>query len=86
MLAGADGVLARQTNQVQVLLNVRSGHYYSLNEVGARLWELLDGQRAIGIVINQMAEEFDAPPAVISADVGELVEDLFREGLLVEDR
>ena len=33
--------------------------FYSLNPVGARIWELLDGQRPVGDIAVTIVEEFE---------------------------
>ena len=49
---------------------------YTLNEVGARIWNLIDGQRTLGEVGQALADEYDAPPADVEADLLEFVEAL----------
>lgn len=80
----AERVVARQAHDVHVLLDLTSGSYYSLDGVGARAWQLCDGRHSLDAVIAVIADEFDAPVQVIRTDVGELVDELVHEGLLVE--
>ena len=79
-----DGVVSQVASKKLVLLDVDGGEYYSLNDVGARVWELSDGSRSLGQITNTIIEEHDAPDDVILADVTELVEDLVVEKLLVK--
>ena len=78
-----DGVLAQQAQGQTVLLRLRDGGYYALDEVGARIWELCDGQRAVAEVVAALCAEFEAPAATIRADALEFIGDLRRERLLV---
>lgn len=80
-----DGVLAQEARGQTVLLRLDDGGYYALDEVGARIWELCDGQRSVGEIVVALCAEFDAPEATIRADVLEFVGDLRRELLLVLD-
>ena len=77
-------VITQKVEGQTVLLRVDDGGYYAIDEVGAAIWELCDGNRAIGEIVTAMLEEFDAPEATIRADVLEFVEDLRRERLLVD--
>ena len=72
-----DGVLAQQAHGQTVLLR--------LDDVGARIWELCDGGRAVADIVALLCEEFDAPEAVVQADVLEFIDDLRRDWLLVLD-
>ncbi len=78
-----DGVLAQQSQGQTVLLRLNDGGYYALDEVGARIWELCDGQRDVGEVVAALCVEFEAPEATIRADALEFIDDLRRERLLV---
>jgi coenzyme PQQ biosynthesis protein PqqD len=78
-----DGVLAQQAQGQTVLLRLVDGGYYALDEVGARIWELCDGQRAVAEVVAALCAEFEAPAATIRADALEFIGDLRRERLLV---
>jgi hypothetical protein len=49
---------------------------FTLNEVGARMWSLFDGQRTVAEVCSAVLEEYDATPAEVEADIQELVETL----------
>jgi coenzyme PQQ biosynthesis protein PqqD len=80
-----DGVLAQQAHGQTVLLRLEDGGYYALDEVGAMVWELCDGGRAVAEIVALLCEEFDAPEAVVQADVLEFIDDLRRERLLVLD-
>jgi len=39
--------MMQQVEGDSVLLDIDSGEYFSLNEVGGRVWELCDGPRSI---------------------------------------
>ena len=49
---------------------------YTLTEVGARIWELVDGTRPLSDVRDRLLEEYDAPPAELESDLIEFVRDL----------
>ncbi|MGO9976523.1 MAG: pyrroloquinoline quinone biosynthesis peptide chaperone PqqD [Solirubrobacteraceae bacterium] len=78
-----EGVLAQEAQGQTVLLRLEDGGYYALDEVGARIWELCDGQRDVGEIVRTLCEEFDAPESTIRADALEFMNDLRRERLLV---
>lgn len=65
-----------------MLLDLDGGTYFTLNEVGARIWELCDGQRSAAQISAAVAEEYDAPSQTIERDVLELLTELQAEGLV----
>jgi coenzyme PQQ biosynthesis protein PqqD len=79
-----DGVLVQEAQGQTVLLRLEDGGYYALDEVGALIWELCDGQRSLRDVVAALCTEFDAPEATVAADVLEFVGELRHERLLVD--
>lgn len=76
----------QQIDETLVLLNPLTGHYYTLNEVGARIWELLDGTRTQDEIVNVLSAEYEAADAEIRADVDDLLADLRDEELIDEEQ
>ena len=80
-----EGVLVQEMSGTRVILDSVTGNYFTLDEVGSRIWSLCDGRSASSIV-DVICDEYEAPPAVIRDDVLELLGELSRERLLREDR
>ncbi len=51
---------------------------YTLNETGARIWSLLDGERTLAEVRDAMVAEFEVEAGEMEADLVALVEGLER--------
>jgi coenzyme PQQ biosynthesis protein PqqD len=77
-------VLTQETSDALVLLDPQGGAYFSLNDVGSRVWGLCDGTRSVADLVSVLADEFDAPTEAIRDDVLELLEELASEGLVTE--
>jgi hypothetical protein len=75
-------VIAREGDQEVLLLDVESGCYYTLNEIGGRIWELCDGASTVSEIVAALCADYDAAPAKVGPDVHELLEELRRERLL----
>ena len=78
-----EGILAQEAHGETVLLRLHDGGYYALDEVGAAIWALCDGELAVGEIVARLCAEFDAPEATVRADVLEFIGDLRRERLLI---
>ena len=55
-----------------------------LNEVGARVLELLDGTRTVADVEAALADEFDAANAELGTDLASYLDELLSAGLIQE--
>jgi hypothetical protein len=69
-------VLSQQVGDTNVLLDPDSGEYFSLDEVGARIWELCDGRRTADAIAAALGEEYEADVSAIRADVVRLLTEL----------
>ena len=77
-------VIAQKASSDFLLFNMNDGSYYSLNEVGCRVWELCDGNRSIAQLVETLEAEYDAPAETLTKDVLELLEHLRGGKLIVE--
>ena len=69
-------VIAQKATDDWLLFNVSDGNYYSLNDIGGRVWELCDGTRTVSQLVAALAAEYDATTEVLEKDVVELLEGL----------
>ncbi len=80
--AHAAQVIAQKAKDLLVLLNLDTGEYYHLDEVGTRIWELCDGTRTVAEVARCISEEFDASGAPVEPDVLTFLEELAQDKLV----
>jgi hypothetical protein len=55
---------------------------YVLNETGARVWNLLDGQRSLADIGDILVQEYSIDSDTVQADVVEIAEQLRELGML----
>ena len=79
-------VLKQEVEGGVVLLNPSNGEYYSLDEVGGRIWDLCDGTRTVTEVVALLHQEYEVPLDVLQADTLELLQALADEQLVAESR
>lgn len=65
------------------ILNVKSGVYYGLDPVGARIWNLMQEPRKVIEIQNAITGEYDVEPERCAQDLVALLEKLLAEGLIV---
>jgi hypothetical protein len=77
-----DQVIAQKATNEWLLFNMEDGQYFSLSEIGGRVWELCDGNHTIAQLVTALAAEYDAPAEVLEQDIAELLEG-FQNGKLI---
>ena len=60
-------------------------HIYTLNETASRIWELIDGQRSLAEICQQMESEFEIDSSQAESDLNELVQSLLEIGAITEE-
>ncbi len=63
------------------LLHLETKRYYSLNETGTRIWQLLAAGLDRAAVGETLSREFEVSAADAERSVAELVDELVAEGL-----
>ena len=74
-----DNMVFRRIGEEVILVPIRwqtadMEAIYTLNETGAAIWELLDGQRPLAEIRDALVTEFDVSPEQAEADVLEYIE------------
>ncbi|MEZ4771140.1 MAG: PqqD family protein [Caldilineales bacterium] len=75
-------IISRTVDDEALIIHLTSGSYYSLNAVGTRVWESIDGTRTVGDTVKIIQEEYDADPDQIETEVMSLLADMVEEGLI----
>ncbi len=82
LISGDPEVIGCTLAEGSALLNLKTYVYYSLNEVGAFVWEALEQPVRFGPLVERVAAEFDAPRERIAQDLARLVAQLDDAGLV----
>lgn len=78
-----DNVAYRVIDEEALLVNPKDNTLYTLNNVAARIWELLDGQKTCQEIAKIIKEEFEADMTTIQSDALSLMQDLLHKNLTV---
>jgi hypothetical protein len=79
-----EDVLFQELQGEAVLLNLKTGVYLGLNQVGTRIWQLLQEDGALKRVVDVMLQEYDVAQEKLQTDVLDLVGQMEKQGLLAE--
>ena len=77
-------VVARVFDGEAVIIDLSSGVYYSLQQTGTLVWELIGARHGLAEIETAVVEGHDVLPEQARADVRRLVGDLLDEGLVVQ--
>ena len=76
------GIMTAPVDQEIVLLNMAKNNYVSLDEVGRRIWELIEAPVVVTELCTQLAQEFEGTEQQITADVIQFLTQLEGDGLV----
>jgi hypothetical protein len=82
-VAASDDAVFREMDGESVLLNLETGMYFGLDEVGTRVWRLAADNGSLRAIRERLAEEYDADAATIERDLLALAEALVSKGLWI---
>jgi hypothetical protein len=81
-VAAAEGQVACELAGEAAILNVKSGVYYGLDPIGARIWSLMQEPRAVADIQSAILSEYEVEPERCARDLVGLLEKLLAEGLI----
>lgn len=87
MLPDSSFVLSEQVNWRDikgetVVLNIESGVFYTLNEVGRFIWELIAEGHNFELITKQITERFEVSPEQSREDAEKFITRLVEESVL----
>lgn len=77
-----DKITYRVIDGEAVILNLDSGYYYSLNEVGTKIWESINKEKNLSEILDFLKKEYQLSERDLKNDLLTLVKDLEKEELI----
>lgn len=82
LIARDPDLIAAAVDGEMVMMSVKRGEYYGLNEVGARIWALLEQPLSTIELSERLCAEYEISPAQCQADVEPFIAELLSRGIL----
>lgn len=82
IVSAASGQVFSDLAGEAVILNLNSGLYFGLNEVGASIWNLIQQPRTVSSIQDVIMEEYEVERDQCECDLLELLQRLEAEGLI----
>lgn len=78
------GLMTADMNGSAVMMDIMSGKYYNLGEIGGRIWELLEEPTSVSVLVAKLTAEYDVTAEQCRADIEPFLTKLLERGLLVQ--
>lgn len=83
MISVIQGQISSNLADEAVILNLESGIYYGLNEVGARVWQLLQTPQSFSAIKERLLAEYEVDTETCEQDLVAILQDL-QDAKLIE--
>lgn len=67
-----------------VMLNVETGKYVVINEIGKEIWDRIDGVITVDGIISDLLDDYDIDGETCSLEVNRFFDQMVQEGLIVK--
>ena len=79
----APKILRELIDEEVVIINMVSGSYYSLTDLGALIWDMIEQGLSLDRIVQALVNQYDASPEVIQDSLDQLMVSLMTEELIV---
>jgi hypothetical protein len=78
----SDDVISHEVSGETVLLDLASENYFGLDEVGTRIWQLIQENGDLELIVKTLLDEYDVAEDTLKADVEKLLTEISDLGLI----
>ncbi|MBM3248187.1 MAG: PqqD family protein [Candidatus Omnitrophica bacterium] len=79
----SDRVVWRNIDGEAVILNLDNGFYYTLNEIGTLIWQMLNMHKDAAQITQRISQDYNISEQRAKKDLDSLISDLKKEKLLL---
>jgi hypothetical protein len=81
-IVASSDLLSSEFGSELVLLNLKDGVYYGLDELGLEIWRLIQKPISLAAIVEEVVSGYDVEPARCEGDLRALLDDLAKRGLI----
>lgn len=78
----AEGFTTAQVRDDLMMLNVEQGAYYSLDPIGAEIWQLLEQPGTVQQLVDKLLKRYTVSPEQCQADVLAFLDEMRQNGMI----
>ena len=75
-------IIGKLADDEAVLVMPQKGQVKVINEVGTVIWELIDGKRNIGQIVEEIISQFDVDPVSAETDTLNFISELHKREII----
>ncbi|MCB8925066.1 MAG: PqqD family protein [Ardenticatenaceae bacterium] len=83
ILQRAESVTFEVVADEAILIDINTGTYFSLNEVGTEFWQMLDGEQTIEQHAQTIANKYEVETDMVVDDLLELASEMAKDDLII---
>jgi len=83
VLQRAENVTFEVVADEAILIDINTGIYFSLNEVGTEFWEMLDGEQTVEQHATFIAQKYEVETSMVVDDLLELAGEMAKDKLII---
>lgn len=85
MLSRKSGIMTADMHDATVMMDIETGKYYNLGQVGGRIWELLASPMSVASLLDTLTKEYSVTLEQCEKDTMPFLASLVERGLLTAE-
>lgn len=85
VLARKSQIMTADMNGSTVMMDILTGKYYNLGQVGGRIWELLEQPISVGALVDRLTEEYSVSRSQCLEETMPFLRSLVERGLVTQE-
>lgn len=82
VISRSDSVITAEMGEETVMMGMEQGKYYGLDDIGSRIWELLEEPRTLSALCETLRDEFEVEETSCREDVLDFLQHMQEEDLI----
>jgi hypothetical protein len=81
-----EDIVASDIDDEKVMMSIEKGHYYGLDPIGSRVWELIESPVRVSELVDALVVKYDVERPICEQDVLAFLAELHEAGILRVER
>jgi hypothetical protein len=76
------GIVFNKLDDEIVMMSIKNGEYYGLDNIGSRIWEIIENPVSVRQIIDILKDEYEVAGDQCKIDVNEFLDLLLKKNLI----
>lgn len=82
IITQSDDQVSAEIEEEAVMMSIEQGKYYGLDEIGTRIWKLIEQPQSVSKLLETLLSEYDVDNKTCEKDVLSLLNGLLEENMI----